>query len=74
MRTYISEFTHKGQDIQILYTKDNLSYIFEVKGKRYGGAVKAEGKSVRDIMNATAALFINYLETREAVEKKHDGK
>lgn len=68
MRTYISQFTHKGQEIEVLYHKGELRYIFEVKGKRYGGAVKAQGKSIQDIMNATAALIIQYLDTREAVE------
>jgi len=77
MITYISQFEYKGQTIDVLYAKGNLSYIFEVNGKRYGGAVKADGKGIRDIMNATSCLILNYLETREALEnnlKKHDSK
>lgn len=70
MQTYISEFEYKGQIINLLYTKGNISYIFEHKGERYGGAVKVTGKSIRDIMNATACIVINYLDTREAVEAK----
>lgn len=69
MKTYISQFEYKGETVDVLYVKGQLSYVFEVKGKRYGNAVKAEGRSIRDVMNATAALLINYIETREAVAK-----
>ncbi len=68
-RTYISTFSYKGQDIDVLYTKGSISYVFEIAGKRYGNAVKAEGKSIRDIMNATAALVLNFIEQYEAVTK-----
>lgn len=67
--TYISQFEYRGETVEVLYTKGNISYVFEYKGKRYGGAVKAEGKSIRDVMNATACLLINYIELRESVEK-----
>ncbi len=69
-KTYISTFTHKAQDIDILYANKRLSYIFELKGERYGGAVKVEGKSIQNIMSAVACLIIHYLESREAIEKK----
>lgn len=72
MRTYISQFTHKGQEIELLYYRGKISYVFNWKDKRFGNAVKCDSKSIKDIMNATACLIINYLETREAVE--HDGK
>ena len=74
MKTYISQFEHKGQTIDILYAKGTLSFIFEYEGKRYGNAVKAQGKSIRDIMNATGCLLINYIEMYEAIIKKHDSK
>ncbi len=67
MKTYISTFTYKEQDIDILYVKGNLSYVFEIKGKRYGNAVKCQGKSIRDIMNATAALVLSFIEQYEKV-------
>lgn len=51
-----------------MYVKGQISYVWEWKGKRYGNAVKCEGKSIRDIMNATACLLISYIEQREAVE------
>ena len=62
-KTYISQFTYKGQDIDVLYANGTLSYVYEVDGKRYGNAVKARGKSIRDIMDATACLIINFIET-----------
>lgn len=68
MKTYISQFSYKGHELDVMYAKGTISYIFEIKGKRYGNAVKCEGKSVRDIMNATSALLISYIEQREAVE------
>ena len=70
MKTYISTFSYKGQDIDVLYVKGNMSYVFEKWGERFGGAVKVEGKSIRDIMNATACLLIQFIETYDAVEKK----
>lgn len=68
MKTYISQFSYQGLDIDVMYAKGQVSYIFEVAGKRYGNAVKCEGKSIRDIMNATMVLLISYLEQRKAVE------
>lgn len=70
MKTYISQFEYKGETLDVLYANGTISYVFEIKGKRYGNAVKAQGKSIKDIMNATAALLINYIETREAVDSK----
>lgn len=67
--TQISTFTHNGQDIEVLYHKGKISYVFEVKGKRYGNAVKVDGKKKLDVVNAAFALIINYLETyAKAVE------
>lgn len=68
-KTYISQFDYKGQTVDLLYANGQISYVFEIKGKRYGNAVKAQGKSIRDVMNATAALVINYVETLEKVNK-----
>ena len=52
-----------------MYAKGQISFIFEYKGKRYGNAVKAAGKSIKDIMDSTMVLLINYIEQREAVMK-----
>lgn len=70
VRTYISQFEYKGEILDVLYTGGILSYVFERKGQRYGKAVKTQSKSIRDVMNATMALLINYIETREAVDSK----
>lgn len=67
--TKVFTFTHKGQDIDVLYNKGKIAYTFEIAGKKYGGAVKVEGRSHEALINATFALLINYLETKEAVEK-----
>ncbi len=46
-----------------------ISYIFEIKGKRFGNAVKVDGRKKLDLVNAVFALLLNYLETRESAEK-----
>lgn len=66
--TKVFTFTHKGQDIDVLYNKGKIAYTFEVAGKKYGGAVKVEGRKQQDLINATFALLINYLETKEAIQ------
>lgn len=67
--TKISQFTYRGQDLDVLYDHGSLSYIFEMKGKRFGNKVKMDGRSIEDIMSATMCLLINFLETKEAAEK-----
>ncbi len=67
--TNISTFTHNGQDVDFLFHKGKISYIFEIKGKRYGNAVKIAGTTKRDIVDAAFALIINYLETYAAIKK-----
>jgi len=67
--TQISTFTHNGQDIEVLYHKGKISYVFELKGKRYGNAVKVQGRKKLDVVNAAFALIINYLETYDAAKK-----
>lgn len=67
--TNISTFTHEGQDVEVLYHKGKISYIFDIGGKRYGNAVKVEGRRALDIVNASFALIINYLETYARAKK-----
>lgn len=66
-KTYISQFEYKGQTVDLLYANGQISYVFEYKGQRYGNAVKSQGKSIRDVMNATAALVINYVQTVDKI-------
>lgn len=68
--TNISTFTHNGQDIEVLYHKGKISYVFDIGGKRYGNAVKVEGRTKQDVVNAAFALIINYLETHDRANKK----
>lgn len=61
----ISTFTYKGEDFDVMYNNWSLSYTFDVKGKRYGNAVKLEDKSIQGIMNGTMCLLLNLLDTKE---------
>lgn len=50
-----------------MYANKSISYVFEIRGKRYGNAVKTQGKSIRDVMNATACLIIGFIEQYDKV-------
>lgn len=65
----ISTFSYKGQDIELLYAKGKISYVFDIGGKRYGNSVKVEGRKHQDIVNAAFALSINFIETYERTKK-----
>lgn len=68
--TNISQFSHNGQDIEVLLNRGKVSYVFDIGGKRYGNAVKIAGRKKQDIVDACFALIINYLETYEAAKKR----
>ncbi len=61
--TTVSTFTHNGHDIELMYHKGKISYVFEVNGRRFGNAVNVEGTKHRDFINACFALILNYHET-----------
>ncbi len=61
--TNISTFTHNGHDIEIMFHKGKISYTFEIGERRFGNAVKVEGKKAMDYINASFALILNYYET-----------
>lgn len=65
----ISTFTHDEQDLDVLYAKGKIQYVFMFKDKRYGGAVKLKSTKGQDIANAAFALAINYLEAYAKVKK-----
>ena len=69
MAIKVSTFTHKDQDIEVLFDRGKISYVFEIGDKRYGNAVKVDGRKRKDIVDAVFALIINYLETYEAATK-----
>ncbi len=52
-----------------MFHKGKISYVFEVRGKRYGNAVKVQGRTALDYVQASFNLIINYLETKDAAEK-----
>ncbi|NBW09211.1 MAG: hypothetical protein EBR82_14425 [Caulobacteraceae bacterium] len=64
----ISTFSYKGKDIDMLYDKGNLAYTFEHEGKQYGYKVEVPSKSVLDIASTSFLLFINVVETLEALK------
>jgi len=66
----ISTFTYREQDVDVLVHKNKISYIFEMKGNRYGNAVEVKGKSRRATVDACFNLLLNFIETYEAASKK----
>lgn len=65
----IHTFTFKEKDIDMLYANGNLAYTFEHEGKQYGYKMKLPSKSVMDITSVAFLLFINAIETLEALNK-----
>lgn len=70
MATKISTFTHDGQDIEVLFHKGKISYVFDIDGKRYGNAVKIKSTKAMDIVDASFNLIINYLETHAKAKNR----
>lgn len=68
-QTHISTFSHNGQDIEFMLSRGKIAYIFEVGDKRYGNSVKIAGNTKKDIVDASIALIINYLETYAKARK-----
>lgn len=68
--TKISTFTHNGQDIEVMYHKGKISYVFEIAGRRYGNAVAVKSTKAMDIVDASFNLLINYFETNEAAKNR----
>lgn len=67
--TNISQFTYRGIDIDVLFNNKKLSYIFELKGKRFGNMVKVDGRKSLPLIQACVALVLNAVETIDAAEK-----
>ena len=66
--TKISTLTYKDKDIDMIYDKGNLAYTFEHEGKQYGYKIKLEKKGVLEVASVVALLFINAVETLEALK------
>lgn len=65
-----SRIDYKGISIDFLKQKGKLGYTFQYEGKNYGNKVEVNKKSEQAIVEATALLFINALDTYEALCKK----
>lgn len=63
----ISTFTYKGIDIEVTFNNGFLAYSFELEGAHgYKMAVKPRATKM-EIVNATALLIINAIETIETI-------
>lgn len=60
---HIATHTFGNQDVEIMYNRGKIAYTFEVNGRRFGNAVKVEGKKKMDIINAAFLLILNMHET-----------
>ena len=70
--TNVSTFTYKDQDVEILYANGKVSYVFNIGDKRYGNAVKVAGRKSQNLIEASFALIINFIETYEASQRKDE--
>jgi len=59
----LSTFTFQGQDFDVLVNKGEISYIFEINGKRYGNKLRPKSRSTRDLTDALLNLLINFMDT-----------
>ena len=66
----ISTFTFKGFDIDVTYNNGYVAYTFVHEGETYGGKVKPDSKKHIDLISASFNLFINVIETHQAICKQ----
>jgi hypothetical protein len=59
-----------GLDIDLMFDKGKLAYVFTFEEKTYGNAVKLPSRKVSDVAAVSLALFTNALETFEALKNK----
>lgn len=65
-----SRIDYKDISIDFLKQKGKLGYTFQYEGRNYGNKVEVDKKSEKAIVEATALLFINAIETYETLCKK----
>ena len=65
----ISSFVLKGTNIDIMYVKGKLAYVFQHEGKSYGTSVMLQSRGITDIVAATFLLLTSALETKEALDR-----
>lgn len=68
--TPFSRIDYKDISIDFLKQKGFLGYTFQYEGRNYGNKVAVDKKSEKAIVEATATLFINAIESYEALCKK----
>lgn len=64
----ISQTVFKGQEINFLLDKGFLGYSFGYDGRNYGLKVPIKTKKRQELVDATAVLFINAIETYEKLK------
>lgn len=65
-----SRIPYKDIEIDFLKQKGFLGYTFQYEGRNYGNKVAVDKKSEKALIEATASLFINAIESYEALCKK----
>jgi len=63
----ISQFKYKEREFDFLIDKGFIGYSFKDGDKCYGHKLPLTSKKAVDIMNVTALLVINAIETAEAL-------
>lgn len=66
---HVSLFEYKGMEVNVIAKNGFLGYTFEKDGKTYGNKVKLEKKDVQSIASIAFLLFLNFVETYDAVQK-----
>ena len=66
--TPFSRIDYKDISIDFLKQKGFLGYTFQYEGRNYGNKVPVDKKSEKAIVEATATLFINAIDSYEALK------
>lgn len=67
--THIHTVEIKGIPIDLYYRNGQIAYSFEHNGEHFGSKIKLNSRKVLDIVSATCLLFVNALDSAEAVGK-----
>lgn len=59
----VSVFTYKGIDIDLTNRNGFIAYTFQFKGEPYGFKIPLESRKSADIVNTSASLLLNAVET-----------
>lgn len=70
--TPFSRIDYKDISIDFLKQKNKLGYTFQYEGRNYGNKVEVDKKNEKAIVEATATLIVNAINSYEELRK--DGK